>query len=364
MGAEIVKIGRSELAINDSQTFWSQKQQAALTQLGIANANNADLAVFFHYCVRTGLDPFARQIYMISRQGKQSIQTGIDGFRLIARRACDARNETLGYEETLWCGEDGKWTDVWISSQPPVAAKVTVLRSGGRYPAVALFNEYASYKDSRPVALWGSKPSLMLAKCAEALALRKAFPQDLAGLYTSDEMGSAQPETPQVIDAPVITSIPATEPVTSDQAVATVVETLGGREISKSNSFLTNALLEEIQAAKTIRELDEVTKKIKDQVQKGILGNHDRTVLHGAWDQQRKSIDPTLHAENRPSIDDLELQIETVNSAHSFDVVKAVIEAAPYNAPIKRRLFSLLDKRKEEFDGQLLMDEESAEESI
>jgi len=202
----------TELTIRDDQQAWTPKQEAALRQLGIEGANNADLAVFFHQVVKTGLDPFARQIYMIERKqwnprtrtsdSKWTIQTGIDGFRLVARRAVDRARETLEYEDTLWCGPDGQWVDVWLDdSQAPVASKVTVLRNGKRFPAVARFAEYAAFKDEyegdrktgRKVlsGQWPSKPSVMIAKCAEALALRKAFPQDLSGLYTAEEMEQA-----------------------------------------------------------------------------------------------------------------------------------------------------------------------------
>ena len=194
--SNIERHGGSTLAINDQQTFWNDNQRAALHQLGVDQASDADLGVFFHQCQRTGLDPFARQIYMIGRkdrgQIKYTIQTGIDGFRLIARRATDASRGTLGYEDTLWCDESGQWTDVWLRREPPAAAKVTVIRNGERFPAVALFTEYAGYKyDGGLTKMWADKGALMLAKCAEALALRKAFPQDLSGLYTSDEMQQA-----------------------------------------------------------------------------------------------------------------------------------------------------------------------------
>lgn len=208
MSSDLVKAPASDLAIADGQLFWTDKQKAALEQLGVARASNADLAVFFHTATRTGLDPFARQIYMIQREGRQTIQTGIDGFRLIARRAVDRTHETLGYEDTQWCGQDGQWRDVWLDPEPPHAAAVVVLRNGNRFPAIALYTEYvARTKDGKPNRTWSNMPALMLAKCAEALALRKAFPQDLSGLYTSDEMKADSP--PQATwDAEVVEDTP------------------------------------------------------------------------------------------------------------------------------------------------------------
>lgn len=192
MSNEITHQGGSELALGADQTFWTDNQRAALAQIGVQKASDADLAVFFHQSQRTGLDPFAKQIYMIERKGKQTIQTGIDGFRLIARRTIDRTKEDFGYRPTLWCGRDGQWRDVWLEQEPPAAAKVVVVRGGQEFDAIALFDSYAGKKyDGGLNAMWSTQGAHMIAKCAEALALRKAFPQDLSGLYTSDEMAQA-----------------------------------------------------------------------------------------------------------------------------------------------------------------------------
>lgn len=186
---DVVKRGGSSLAITGDQDFWTDKQKAGLAQIGVVNASNADLAVFFHQCTRTGLDPFLRQIYLIERQGKQTIQTGIDGFRLVARRAAAASRESYGVADTLWCGPSGEWVDVWLGPGLPSAAKATVYRNGEPFTAVALFEEYAGRKANGDLnSMWRTKPAHMTGKCAEALAHRKAFPQDLSGIYTDDEM--------------------------------------------------------------------------------------------------------------------------------------------------------------------------------
>lgn len=186
------------IAIRQDQVTFDDLQTKALAHLGVQTANKADVAVFFHVCKSTGLDPFARQIFMIERQGKQTIQVGIDGFRLIAQRTTERTHGTLGYGETEWCDADGNWADVWLSKEPPSAARVTVKRNGQDFPAVALWSEYAATKrDGNLTAMWRDRPAGQLAKCAEALALRKAFPQDLSGIYTGDEMAHTdqQPHT-------------------------------------------------------------------------------------------------------------------------------------------------------------------------
>lgn len=177
------------IAIRDDQTTFDDLQTRALSHLGVETASPADLAVFFHHCKRTGLDPFARQIYMIRRDGKQTIQTSIDGLRLIAARVVERTGEKFGYSPTYWCGDDGVWRDVWLSPQPPAAARVSVLRNGEPFPAVVLFSEFVQRKrDGAVTAMWKTKAAFMLGKCAEAAALRKAFPQELSGIYSSEEL--------------------------------------------------------------------------------------------------------------------------------------------------------------------------------
>lgn len=196
MSTEITRHStNTALTIAEDQTGFTDQQIAALRQIGLGANTQADVEVFFHQAKRSGLDPFRREIYMITRKTKNgpkaTIQTGIDGFYKIADRVTRATGGTWGIPETLWCGPNGQWRDVWLEETPPAAAKVTVERNGSRFTTVATSAEYNAGSP-----MWQKMPARMIAKCAEALAIRRAFPDDLSGLYTSEEMAQADNQAP------------------------------------------------------------------------------------------------------------------------------------------------------------------------
>ena len=196
--------------------------QIALIKAQIApDASDGELKLFIEVCRQTGLNPFMRQIYAISRSvkvgkgegehwmKKMTIQTGIDGYRLLAARS----GHLAGIDDAVYDRDEPNVT--------PGRATVTVWRwSGGRrcaFTATARWDEYCQ-KDStthQPTSMWTRLPYLMLAKCGEALALRKAFPAELSGIYTDEEMMQADnmPPTPYIEQA-------ATQAATQDRGKA------------------------------------------------------------------------------------------------------------------------------------------------
>lgn len=142
-------------------------------------ATDDELKLFLHVADKSGLDPLSRQIYFIKRSGKMTIQTGIDGFRAVA----DRTGQYVGSSDPVF-EENGE-----IPSKATVTVNKVVGGIVGNFTATARWEEY--YPGKSQGFMWDKMPHTMLGKCAEALALRKAFPAQLSGLYTDNEMDQA-----------------------------------------------------------------------------------------------------------------------------------------------------------------------------
>lgn len=179
------RVVKNETMRQDGRSF-SQDQIDLIKRTVARDATNDELALFLYQCDRTQLDPFSRQIHFISRWSKKenkkigTIQVGIDGFRAIADRT------------GIYAGNDDPIFEYNEESEL-VKATVTIwkLVNGQRcaFTASARWTEY--YPGDEQGFMWKKLPHLMLGKVAEALALRKAFPLNLSGLYIPEEMDQA-----------------------------------------------------------------------------------------------------------------------------------------------------------------------------
>lgn len=213
-------------AITVSENF-SEDQVALIKRTICKDSSDDELNLFVATAARLGLDPFARQIFAVMRNTKHgkvmSIQVSIDGYRLAAERT----GKYQGQCGPFWCGDDGEWKDVWLSSTPPKAAKVGVYKTGAIEPTYATAR-WDSYNQDSPI--WRKMPDLMLAKCAEGLALRKMFPAELSGVYVDSEM--PQNDAPQfAAPVEVIESGP------EESAEALIMEMLECATVNELNSM-------------------------------------------------------------------------------------------------------------------------------
>ncbi len=170
MNNEITQLGLCE---------FSEDKLKLLKDTVCKGATDNELQLFLHVCIKTGLDPFMKQIYSIPRGGQRTIQTSIDGFRLIAERTC---RYSPGKEPSYTYDSNGK-----IISATATVKKMTPDGTWHDISATAFNDEYNGRN-----TFWNKMPHLMLAKCAECLALRRAFPAEMSGVYSDDEMAQAK----------------------------------------------------------------------------------------------------------------------------------------------------------------------------
>lgn len=167
--SELVTISKDGVVKYD----WSDEKAQHLLKNTIAKGANAEeFALFREMCRATGLNPFTKEIWFIKTKGGVQLMTGINGLYAIANRHPQY---------------DGIEVEVVEESGKPQTATARCYRKDRGRPSVgvARWSEYG-----KAHGVWTQMPFLMLEKCAESLALRKAFPQEMNGLYTQEEMGS------------------------------------------------------------------------------------------------------------------------------------------------------------------------------
>ncbi|MEA3272243.1 MAG: phage recombination protein Bet [Patescibacteria group bacterium] len=170
---------------------WTSKQVELMTRTIAKGATMDELSIFLYQADKLKLDPLSRQIYFQkykTRDGDQmTIITSIDGYRAIAERT----KELAGMDDVVY--DDGKKYEPGKDPSQPSKATVTIYRIVRKkrvsFTATARWKEY--FPGDRKGFMWKKMPYLMLGKVAEGLALRKAFPNDLSGVRTEDEMQKA-----------------------------------------------------------------------------------------------------------------------------------------------------------------------------
>lgn len=195
-------------AIATHQPTFNREQVELIKNTICIGATDLELALFMQTAERLRLDPFARQIFAVkrwnARAGREvmSTQVSIDGFRVLAERT----GHYAGQRGPFWTSDGKEWLDVWLAPEPPRAAKVGVMRHNFMEPiwAVATWDEYKQEGKNGLSPMWRKMGALMLAKCAESLALRRAFPSELGGVYTDVEMAQAEPPLVESTDVEVI----------------------------------------------------------------------------------------------------------------------------------------------------------------
>lgn len=181
MSKEIAVTTTEKQMTTEIEKKYDSKQLKAIKDMFAANLTDEQFQVYLMTCSRLNLDPVAKHIYGIARGGKLTIQIGIDGFRFIADRTgayAPGETEYLYDKDKNLIG-----AKVWV--------KKIVQGQAFAFSETAFFSEY---KPKQNDSMWKQFPHTMIAKCAEAKALRRAFPNEFCGVYSKEEMSQASEE--------------------------------------------------------------------------------------------------------------------------------------------------------------------------
>lgn len=185
----------------------AEQKQLALMQTVretvFPNSTDSELALFFNRCAVIGCNPLDQLIHPMKFKDKNSES----GFKVVfitsinlLRSKSDETGLYNGMDEPEFSDETIElsfFEDVWKDNfkesvektiSVPLWCKVKVYRKDIERPFIGkcFWTEY--YPGDQKGAQWRMRPHVMLAKVAEALARRLAFPDKLNKLYTDEEL--------------------------------------------------------------------------------------------------------------------------------------------------------------------------------
>jgi phage recombination protein Bet len=301
------------------------REQIELLKRTVAKGTTDDeFAFFIQTANRLGLDPFSKQIHAVKRWSRDeqrevmAIQIGIDGFRAIA----DRTGELDGIEGPFYCGPDLQWREAWLENVPPAASKVIVYRKGvGRpFTGVARYKSYVqTNREGKPNAMWQRGDDFMLGKCAEAVALRRGFPLQLAGVHAPEELAYDTDDAPPAQNFAALppTAKPAPQgpppgvalpPPTERQAMPTVAAPSSAPATHAAVASAKSAVHEppgvssdelaaieaELRATTTLEQLKIVAVRLSKNA---AITPQQRAQLNGVWGEQTALIKAAMREE-------------------------------------------------------------------
>lgn len=213
--------------------LWIKVLKEQLLASKDSEPTDAELVYYAQVCRSSGLDPARKEIYGIYRGGKLTIQTGIDGFRTVAERTgkyAGSDEYEFEYDPDVKITVNHSGTTKIVPNK--ARASVSKVVDGQIVKTTRTANWLDYYPGDKLGVMWRKFPETMLGKCAEAQALRAAFP-NTGQLYLEEEIQQG------------------VDPNTTANVMAEAVE--------------------KIKSAKDTKEIDEIVSSLNTEQQKQVV---------------------------------------------------------------------------------------------
>lgn len=181
-----------------------------------SKVTDQEIVMFLNLCRYQHLNPFLREAYLVKYgDNAATIVTGKDAFMKRAQRNDKYKGNQAGVIVITKDGQlENRVGSLVLKDEELVGGWAKVFIEGYAEPVevTVSFEEYVARKSNGEVnSQWKTKPATMIRKVALVQALREAFPEDFAGMYSQEEMG---------IDSTALSDVPVVAP----DAAAPIIE--------------------------------------------------------------------------------------------------------------------------------------------